>query len=78
MNYKLSLEVKEDKENVQKLLLADIENLEGDRSTIKTKKGENKLKITIESLDATALRAAVNNVLKILQVYEKTKGLKND
>ncbi|MFW6013645.1 MAG: KEOPS complex subunit Pcc1 [Candidatus Nanoarchaeia archaeon] len=78
MNYKLEFEIRNDTDNIMKLLLVDLENIKGDRSKITTKKEDNKLKVLIESMDATALRAAINNVLKILQIYEKSKGMKNE
>ncbi len=77
MIYKLELEVKNDINNIRELILVDIKNLKSDRSKITVKKEENKLNILIESQDATAMRAAINNVLKIVQIYEKTKGMKN-
>ena len=78
MNYRLELDLKHDTENINKLLLVDIENLKSDRSKIILKKEDEGLKIIIESLDATSLRAAVNNVLKVLQIYERSKVMKNE
>ena len=77
MKYTLSLDLEQDQEDIVKLLQADIENVKSSRSNIKIERCSEKTRITVESIDATSLRASTNDILKVLQVYEKTKGLKN-
>ncbi len=79
MKYSLHIDIGCEKENIEKLLKADIREeangSENGRSKITLRNDGEKLRVEIASADATALRASVNGVLKILQIYEKTKGV---
>ncbi len=46
------------------------------RSSLKIKKQKNDVVFDIKADDATALRATLNTVLKLLIVYEKSRKIK--
>lgn len=46
------------------------------RSSITIQKRQKKLVIAVRAADATALRASMNTILKLLMVYEKMAAIK--
>ena len=56
-------------------LIAKNEQGEKNRSKIKIEKKEKDIIFKITSKDATALRASLNSMIKMLTIYEKTKSL---
>lgn len=70
MSYTLTLELGAGKE-LKELVEAD--GLQyGERSRASLREEGGKLFVDIEAGDATSLRATINGVLKVLQVYEKS------
>ena len=70
MTYEVTLTIDEP-EKIH-ILKTEFESLEKERFTVKTKK--DTVEITAE--DATALKAVLNSVCKVLIVYEKTRQIK--
>ncbi|MFH1649273.1 MAG: KEOPS complex subunit Pcc1 [Candidatus Woesearchaeota archaeon] len=58
-------------QEIQALLLDEEIELKGDRAEITKVKGG----VRIDAQDITALRAAVNSVLKVLQTHEKAMAV---
>ncbi|MCK4670642.1 MAG: hypothetical protein KAT43_05565 [Nanoarchaeota archaeon] len=70
MTYEVTLKI--DEPEKIRILKTEFESLEKQRFTIKTKK--DTVEITAE--DATALKAILNSVCKVLIVYEKMRQIK--
>ncbi|MGM5482553.1 MAG: KEOPS complex subunit Pcc1 [Nanobdellota archaeon] len=72
MRYALSLKISaEDSKNIKELIEADGLNF-GKRCKASIEQKKNSLEAKFESEDATSLRAGVNGILKVLQIYEKS------
>jgi len=70
MKYAADLTVNDN--NPETLLKAFFsEDSEGDRSSFELKKKEKGVLFKIKAKDAVALRARLNSIVKLLQVYEK-------
>ncbi len=76
MKYHTILEIKYKPLLVKKCLDPELHLLEGSRVRVKTKASKSALVFEFESDDSTSLRAAINTVLKALQVLEKVETLK--
>mgnify|MGYP002639910268 CR=1 FL=1 len=64
-----------EKGDVDKLfnaLIPETMNSKKDRSEFTVEKANGKLKINIKAQDSVALRATLNNITKLLTVYEKS------
>ena len=70
MSYEITLTI--DEPEKIRILKTEFESLEKKRFTVKTKK--DTVEITAE--DATALKAILNSVCKVLIVYEKMRQIK--
>lgn len=73
MKYTAEIIIKEDIENVHKTLLPELNEGKRDRSDFNVHKTKEILKIEVNAADAVALRATLNNITKLLEVYEKIK-----
>ncbi|MCK5282044.1 MAG: hypothetical protein KAK00_01420 [Nanoarchaeota archaeon] len=74
MKYNLVLAV--DAENPEKLFqIIQPEINKKKRSEIKVKKEKQKIILEVSAIDAIALKASTNLLLKILEIYEKSKEL---
>ncbi|MBS3112575.1 hypothetical protein J4418_00625 [Candidatus Woesearchaeota archaeon] len=71
MNYHAEITIKKDIENLYKSFLPEIASTP--RAIINLKKTDNKLKFIIEAQDSVALRAILNSITKLLDVYEKVQ-----
>lgn len=70
MSYKAVLEI-DDPEKIR-ILKTEFESLQKERFTVKTQKN----RVEISAQDATALKAILNSVCKVLAVYEKMRKIK--
>ena len=68
MKYLCSFTIQSD-EKLYRALLPDISSSK--RASLSLEQNNNKLLITIKALDATALKAFVSSVIKLLEVHEK-------
>ena len=69
MNYHAEIVITEDIEKLYKCFLPEIASTA--RASINLEKNDNKLIFKINAKDCTALRAMINGVTKLLQIYEK-------
>ncbi len=69
MNYHAEITVTEDINSLYKCFLPEIASTA--RAKIDLKKTKEKLTFVIDAKDSTALRAMLNGVTKLLNVYEK-------
>jgi tRNA threonylcarbamoyladenosine modification (KEOPS) complex Pcc1 subunit len=73
MNYTGQIIVeKGDVDKLYKALIPETMNTKMDRSEFTVQKKGGKLKIDIKAQDSVALRATLNNITKLLTVYEKS------
>lgn len=72
MNYHAEIIITENVDNLYKCFLPEI--ISTSRAKINLKKEDNKLKFIIETKDSVALRAMLNSVTKLLNVYEKVNS----
>ena len=75
MNYHAEITVTEDIDNIYKCFLPEIASTK--RASINLKKTKDKVVFEIEAKDSVALRAMLNGVTKLLDVYEKIANTKN-
>ena len=76
MNFKASIEVKEDLKNIQKLFESEDKDFKNNRSKYKLKKDKDKVVFEIQANDAVALRSTLDSISKILKIYEEMKEIK--
>lgn len=76
MRYKFTLEISDDADVLAEALLPEIS--ERERSSLKIERKGNSLVVLMDANDATALRATVTSLTKLLIVHEKIKKVKND
>ena len=74
MIYKVLIETNEDAVLLEKIFSAERFEKE-ERSNFKVARDGQKLKFTIEANDPAALRAILNSITKLFDVYEKMKNL---
>ncbi|MBR9690104.1 hypothetical protein GOV08_00280 [Candidatus Woesearchaeota archaeon] len=74
MNLKAEIKVKDDQNHLKKLFESE-KGVKNERATYLTKTSNNEFIISIKAKDATALRAMLNSVSKLISVYEKTKNV---
>lgn len=76
MKYKAKLKAFGDSEKILRCFEAEGERQQ-DRSTLKMSKMEDYVLFEVTAKDATALRATLNGITKLLSVYEKMESIKN-
>lgn len=69
MNYHAEITLTEDIDNAYKCFLPEIAST--NRAKINLKKTKDKLVFEIDANDSVALRAMLNGITKLLDVYEK-------
>ena len=69
------LKVPDEKGLIESLFAAESQGLLNDRGSYSVSHSDGFSQITVEAKDATALRAVLNSVCKILIVFEKTSGV---
>jgi tRNA threonylcarbamoyladenosine modification (KEOPS) complex Pcc1 subunit len=74
MSLSADIIIDEDTERLYKCLLPEAKKIK--RSEMGLKKEKDRLVINVRASDATALRASVNSILKLIVVYEKMKDIK--
>ena len=73
MKYTADIIIKEDIEKVFKTLMPEMKEAKRDRSEFTIHKSKDELRIEVKATDSVALRATLNNITKLLSVYEKVK-----
>jgi tRNA threonylcarbamoyladenosine modification (KEOPS) complex Pcc1 subunit len=77
--YHTKIIIDEDSEKVEKIILPELKDFKSKRVKYTIKKSKEGLVIDIQAEDAAALRAMMNSVAVVLEVYEKTKNvIKNE
>ncbi|MFP4403622.1 MAG: hypothetical protein ACOC3X_03710 [Nanoarchaeota archaeon] len=77
LNLELKLNIADEKiQDLLNIILADID-LKYKRSSIDLIKNKNDLLIKITSMDVIALKTSFNSIIKILEIYNKTKKICN-
>ena len=74
MKFRAEITTTEDVDLLYKSLVT--EKAQTPRASLNIERHDNKLVVTVEAKDSTALRAMVNGVCKLLNVYEKSSDLK--
>jgi tRNA threonylcarbamoyladenosine modification (KEOPS) complex Pcc1 subunit len=72
MNYHAKITIREYVQPIYDCLISEIH--EEDRTSIKLLVKQDVLEIDISCLDATAMRAACNSILRLVSVFEKTNA----
>lgn len=73
MKYSALIKVFEDVESLYKIVLPEISK--GKRAELKVKKFKDHLLFEVKAKDSTALRTGLSSVSKLIQIYEKMKGV---
>ncbi len=73
MKFKAMIEVKE-KGPLYKSLVPELKDSKNKRSTIDIKKTSEGVNIIVKAKDIIALKARVNSIIKLVEVYEKVKN----
>lgn len=75
MKFKVQLFVHEDIDHLYNALLPEFKDNKYNRSTVALKKQKDRLAITVEAKDITALKANINSVLNLIDVFTKAKSV---
>lgn len=73
MNFEATLTVQGNTRPLQQAIASEAREMT--RSSITITEEKDKLVLRVSAADATALRASVNTILKLLQVYEKVAAI---
>lgn len=73
MKLNAEIVVKENINDIEKLFCAEEKNFKNQRAGYKIQKSRNKLVFKITAKDSSALRAALNSVTKLINVYEQAR-----
>lgn len=77
MNYKATLEAFGDCKKIMAAFEAE-EKRNEDRSSLNIREEKEKIIFDIQAKDSVALRATLNNITKLLTVFEKMENIKNE
>ncbi len=78
MKYSSQITINENIEHIEKLFASEEKEFSSGRAKYSLKKQGKLLIILLEATDATALRAVLNSVAKMLITYEQTKSALED
>tara|TARA_Y100000310_G_C20273399_1_gene619117 strand:+ start:342 stop:566 length:225 start_codon:yes stop_codon:yes gene_type:complete len=73
MRFKAKIEI-EDKGPLYKCLVPELQDAENKRSKVDIKKTSEGVDVRVKAMDVVALKARVNSVIKLVEVYEKVKN----
>ena len=73
MRFKANIKV-EDKGSLYKCLVPELQDSENKRSKIDIKKTTEGVDVRVKAMDIIALKARVNSIIKLVEVYEKVKN----
>jgi tRNA threonylcarbamoyladenosine modification (KEOPS) complex Pcc1 subunit len=78
MKITASIKVFGDAKDLEKLFLSENSDMNNGRARYSFKTEGNDFLITIKAEDATAFRAVISSVTKLLSIYEKTNAVMNN
>lgn len=70
------IEISKNIDQIKKLFEPEIKKVNNNRTSVKIKKSDNRLMFEINAKDIVALKAILNSITKLLEVYEKTCKIK--
>ena len=73
MRFKAKIEI-EEKGPLYKSLVPELIDSKNERSKVDIKKTSEGVNIRVKAMDIIALKARVNSIIKLVEVYEKVKN----